>query len=405
MYSDTLSLLKKNILFQACSDDDLNTLISFAKTKIFKAGEYLIHEGDNDQQEFYLIQSGKVEILKKSNKPDPAEAIVITTLEKGETFGEIALLGFKQRIASVKAIKQTTVLVIPIDKLNEIQNTLVSLTAEKSSEHSAFYNTVLINLGKQLSQRLYNTNLITVETLQRQLVLQRERIDSIRFFLTMLFILAIYSYCTAFLKNLINAPNAANKSELISAIISLVMMVVFFGGTMIVISKNSFPLSFYGLTLKRWKRSAFEGLLYTIPVLFVLLLVKFIALRFYGLGDSLIEFDPQHLSALELTGMVTLYFVLASMQEIVARGAVLSSLIHFLSGRHKKTIAVALSDLLFGMIHLHISLELAIAVLFFGFYWGWMFLRQQDIVGVSISHALTGFIAFNVIGFEEFIPI
>ena len=208
--------------------------------------------------------------------------------------------------------------------------------------------------------------------MQRQLVLQRERIDSIRFFLTMLFILAIYSYCTAFLKHLINGTNAANQSELISAIISLVMMVVFFGGTMFVISKNSFPLSFYGLTLKRWKRSAFEGLLYTIPVLFVLLLVKFIALRFYGLGDALIEFDPQHLSALELTGMVTWYFVMASMQDIVARGAVLSSLIHFLSGRHKKTIAVALSNLLFGMIHLHISLKLTHMIFLGPFFMIWI---------------------------------
>ena len=69
MDSDTLNLLKKNILFQACSDDDLNTLISFSKTKNFKAGEYLVHEGANDQQGFYLIQSGKVEILKKPNKP------------------------------------------------------------------------------------------------------------------------------------------------------------------------------------------------------------------------------------------------------------------------------------------------------------------------------------------------
>ena len=59
-----------------------------------------------------------------------------------------------ERIASVKAVTKTTVLVIPIDKLKEIQNTLVPLPAEKSLEHSAFYNTVLINLGKQLSQRL-----------------------------------------------------------------------------------------------------------------------------------------------------------------------------------------------------------------------------------------------------------
>lgn len=411
MNFDTLTLLINNPLFHNCDVDHLKSLLAFSKNRTYQSGEYLVHEGASDQKDFYLILSGQVEIIKRANNSEAIEADshIITKLEKGEVFGEIALLGFAQRIASVRALTKTTVLEIPIEKmhaLNEISDSNTEIKKTKNYPNSrSFYNNLLVNLGKQLSKRLLNTNLITVETLQRELVLQQERIDSIRFFLTMLFILAIYSYCSSFLHEIITQPEFVNQSTVASGLISVGMAIVFLGGTLFLFSKNSFPLSFYGLTKKRWKKSAFEGFLYTIPILFFLLFIKYLALKIYGIDNPVIEFNQNRLSLPIFIGLALVYCILACVQEIVVRGGVQSSLTHFLSGKYKNLLAILLSNLLFGMIHLHISLTLALAVLFFGFFWGWMFFYQKDLVGVSISHALIGFIGFNVIGFSEFVLI
>lgn len=73
----------------------------------FQAGEIIVREGD-DSRELYILQSGSVEVTKKSNGKD----VKLTSLRKGEFFGEMSLLEGELRSATVKALSDTTVLVI-----------------------------------------------------------------------------------------------------------------------------------------------------------------------------------------------------------------------------------------------------------------------------------------------------
>jgi CRP/FNR family transcriptional regulator, cyclic AMP receptor protein len=72
----------------------------------FKAGELIFKEGDTEDT-MYFIKSGKVEISKKMGDAEQ----VIALLGPNDFFGEMALLSKTPRSATVKAVKDTAVIV------------------------------------------------------------------------------------------------------------------------------------------------------------------------------------------------------------------------------------------------------------------------------------------------------
>jgi membrane protease YdiL (CAAX protease family) len=46
---------------------------------------------------------------------------------------------------------------------------------------------------------------------------------------------------------------------------------------------------------------------------------------------------------------------------------------------------------------LYVSPGLALTAFVAGLFWGWLYARQRSLVGVSISHVLLGFWAFEVV--------
>ncbi|MDH4161366.1 MAG: cyclic nucleotide-binding domain-containing protein [Nitrospirota bacterium] len=80
----------------------------FAKFgKHFPAGTVLFNDGDSGE-EMFIVQSGKVKISKKIRGVEKT----LATLEKGEFFGEMAILNDKPRSASAEAIEDCEMLVI-----------------------------------------------------------------------------------------------------------------------------------------------------------------------------------------------------------------------------------------------------------------------------------------------------
>ncbi len=67
----------------------------------------MFHQGD-ESREMYVIQRGKVAIVDVSGP----EEILLATRERGEFFGEMALLESLPRTATARAIGDTQVLVI-----------------------------------------------------------------------------------------------------------------------------------------------------------------------------------------------------------------------------------------------------------------------------------------------------
>ena len=111
----------------------------FAKFgKRFPLGTVLFREGDRGE-EMFILQSGKVKISKKIRGVEKT----LATLEKGEFFGEMAILNDKPRSASAETIEDSDMLVID----RKTFETLLRSNVE-----------IAIRFIKRLADRLRETN-------------------------------------------------------------------------------------------------------------------------------------------------------------------------------------------------------------------------------------------------------
>lgn len=86
---------------------DDKVVITKKVSNFFKKGEVIFREGDKGS-EMYIIQSGKVEVVRKSVK----EEVLLATIEPKAFFGEMALFGDPHRSATIKAVEDTKMIVI-----------------------------------------------------------------------------------------------------------------------------------------------------------------------------------------------------------------------------------------------------------------------------------------------------
>jgi signal transduction histidine kinase len=94
-------------LFANLSETDLDWLSDQAKPVSIAGGEILIEEGQ-PADAAYIVMDGEFEVVKKSD----VQNIVIAVREPGEVIGEMALLDQAPRMATVRAVRDSTVLKI-----------------------------------------------------------------------------------------------------------------------------------------------------------------------------------------------------------------------------------------------------------------------------------------------------
>lgn len=88
--------ISNNILFKACSDEELEELIEVFDYKEASAGSIIIRQGD-DGDGFYVMEQGIVDVAE--------EGVHKTTISGKISFGEIALLYGCPRSATLRARK------------------------------------------------------------------------------------------------------------------------------------------------------------------------------------------------------------------------------------------------------------------------------------------------------------
>jgi len=98
--------LKKVPLFDNLNDEQLEHIIRIAQRRTFAPGTVLFQEKEPGHT-FYVILTGSIKIYTKSAAG--AEK-VLSLLNAGESFGELALLDGRPRSASAQALEATTML-------------------------------------------------------------------------------------------------------------------------------------------------------------------------------------------------------------------------------------------------------------------------------------------------------
>jgi CRP/FNR family cyclic AMP-dependent transcriptional regulator len=112
------SALEAVPLFRDLEPDDLATLVDSVRTRRFRRGEVIFHQGDPGDA-LHIILSGRVKI---SSPSDTGVEAILVTLRPGEFFGSLALLDGAPRSASATAAEATETLVLPRDRFRQLVN-------------------------------------------------------------------------------------------------------------------------------------------------------------------------------------------------------------------------------------------------------------------------------------------
>jgi CRP-like cAMP-binding protein len=103
-------------LFAGLGEDDLTGLAREMRTRRFRRGEVLFHQGDPGDA-LFVVTSGAVKISLPSEEGDEA---IIATVNAGEFFGELALLDGAPRSATATALEPTETLVLARGRFREL---------------------------------------------------------------------------------------------------------------------------------------------------------------------------------------------------------------------------------------------------------------------------------------------
>jgi CRP/FNR family cyclic AMP-dependent transcriptional regulator len=101
-------MLAKVPILSPLSSEELEELSNLVKIEVFGAEELIVQEGEVGDS-MYIIRYGECEAFRLGQNH---QVKLLSTMKRGDFFGEISLLTGENRTASIKAVKDTALVVI-----------------------------------------------------------------------------------------------------------------------------------------------------------------------------------------------------------------------------------------------------------------------------------------------------
>ncbi|MBD3240179.1 MAG: cyclic nucleotide-binding domain-containing protein [Chitinivibrionales bacterium] len=137
---EILDFALKVPLFKGLSTREVAAICSAMVPRSFKAGQIVVREDDDENQTFFVIASGTVNIAVLSSE---GKQTILTRLKKGEFFGEMAILDGEPRSASVLAAEDCDLLML-------YRRSFLDILRK--------YPTIAVRMLVEMSRRLRRTN-------------------------------------------------------------------------------------------------------------------------------------------------------------------------------------------------------------------------------------------------------
>jgi hypothetical protein len=301
MQRPQVSELRSFRIFGSLDDARLARVAALARALEVDAADVLIPEGEQ-AKDVFLICSGKVEVYR----PVGDREHVIATLGPGDVLGELGFLGEAQRSASARVVEKSRLLAVDIASLQGL--------LDQDPSFQVIYRV----LAEELDQRLRRTTQATVMALERELEEQKARVVVGTTLVILMAYMSAYVLALGFAVSLTEGRN----SSIVTAPLG------FFGllGLYVMYRALGLPPRFYGLTLEGWRKSLTEGVLFTLPILVLLVLLRWLYTELTGRTADLplIGLPPRAAQggmADFLVEMGIYLALVAPVQELVARGA------------------------------------------------------------------------------------
>ena len=113
-FQDNLEILRQTYFFSGLPLETLKIFAYLCTREKFKQGEFIFRQDEADGQAFYIID-GKAGLERRNN----GETIQVRGCETGEFIGGLTLLGETSRLFSLKAVADTTCLVLNREKFTK----------------------------------------------------------------------------------------------------------------------------------------------------------------------------------------------------------------------------------------------------------------------------------------------
>ncbi len=348
------------------------------RERTLTAGEVLMRAGQATGK-MYLVERGELEvILDVDGNQHP-----INRIEPGRTIGEIAMLEGGVHTATVRAVVDSQLLEIDRATFEQL---------ERSS--STMFERLLLSMSRNLVRHLHGSNDAAVESLARELAGARLRSAMGAFLLNMLLGFAAYAVA---MKALATSALSLNTATIITGplMLGMAMFAVAFA------RQSGLPRESFGLNWGQGWKSVGEAISWTLPVLPLLVLGKWLLIR--GHDDAVLFSGLEQGFELRVALGHLVYACLVPLQEFLARGAIQGPLYEFFDGtpRRRWFWAIVVSNTLFAVTHLHLTLTYGAAAFLGGILWGLLYARQRSLLGPIVSHVIVGLFALWVLGFAE----
>lgn len=133
-----IEALQRMSIFGGIRDDILRLILNVAPVVLVPQGDYFFQEGDAADSMF-VLEAGKAAVYKRLG----GQECLLRNLNQGDCFGEMSLIDFSPRSASVRAVEDCTAL--------QISAACISQVYEKDLEQ---FSMIEMNMGREVSRRL-----------------------------------------------------------------------------------------------------------------------------------------------------------------------------------------------------------------------------------------------------------
>lgn len=382
-------------LFSRLSNSQLRRVRRLMQIATYQPGAIVIKEGSPTACLLYIIIEGEAALHKKGRSPltNLPFDYEIEVRGKKEIFGWLSVLDGGPQPVTVVAKTPLTVAILDLKKHRGLGS---------PSRHAI--NDIIAELRHYLSSSERSSLEYRVASLQQEAEFARYRGAVGSIVITALALLSFYTLSLSML------PRIASYLQ-VNFVLTPIIIVFFAACFFPVIRRSGFPPAFFGFCLDNWRTavpfSAIASLAFLVSLVFLKWILIVTVSQLHGL--SLIDLAHIRIAGQNETHTVwywvalSLYLLLTPVQEFLARSCIQAPLYAFLqgSGFKRGVLSILVSNLVFSAVHVNISLAFALAAFVPGVFWGWIFLRTNSWLAVSLSHLLIGGAAIFFFGIDE----
>jgi CRP-like cAMP-binding protein len=370
-----LHFLVTSRIFASCSFEQVQAAARFAIVEHYPLGAIIIKE-DTPSDFAYLLVEGVVDIYREEKH------FLLGTLSSGAVFGIMSLMERKQRSATVEA--GTFVTVIKLDLL-QIRNSL--------SEGVEIYERIIINHINDLEAIVRLTDSLAIEEMKANQEELKVRVSFGKFFASLVLLITAHFVIGRLALQYIE--EARTTTFLTSGLLIVYGIFVFF-----LMKRMHYSWTEYGFNLANWRPCLRDALILSATFIALVTLLKWSLLELNIFQEPLFELPFFHRYSLPLAILiVVIYTCFCFIQEMIFRGAIQNSLIHFLTGPFVKTRVVLTTTLIVFAAHLHLkSMILPLLVILPNIFWCLLYYKYRTLLGTTVSHMIIGVWVLFIIG-------